>query len=107
MMYHTAELLISRAVGTDALGNEITQYEALCMCTRAWFAPWTAQEVQSFGREVTRVQRRLMLPCVEREYAQKAEHVRVDNAVYDIVDRAQTPRWLALTVRRCGSCDCG
>lgn len=105
MRYCTAELLMSRAVGTDALGNAIMQYEALCVCTRAWFSPWTAQEVQSFGREVTRVQRRLMLSCVGRKYVQNAECVRVNDEVYDIVDRSLTPRWLALTLRRCGACD--
>lgn len=82
---------------TDALNNEIYTYVEFAEVPGRW-TPWTADDVNIEGRELTENARKLITPA-ERLLFRTAEQVKHDGSTYEIQQVKDIGRFRVLYVK--------
>lgn len=86
---------------TDRLGNDVPTgtYTTLAECSGR-FSPWSDQDTEINGREVTENEQRYLLP-VAFETIKTATHVRIGGVYVEITKITDNaPRWTILQIRK-------
>ena len=91
--------LLKGITTTDELNNKIiSDYETI-LTTDARYTPWTDEEVELEGREVTKNEQRFLLPK-PYEDIKDADAARMDGNIYSIAKKAANgPRWSLIRVK--------
>lgn len=104
MIWYPAKILKENTT-TDALNNTLPAgtYADL-KNTQARISPWTVQEMQLLGREVTDTQMRVLFPFPASEFPVSASHVRLtidgtETPPMEIVEKKRAGRFTSVYVR--------
>lgn len=104
MIWHPAKILKENTT-TDALNNVLPAgtYAGL-KDTQARISPWTVQDAQLLGREVTTTQMRILFPFPASEFPVSATHVKLClrgewTEAMEIVEKKDAGRFTSVYVR--------
>lgn len=99
MKWIDCTLIGKTASGEDALGNPIYALSDIRTC-KARFTPWTNDEIQLEGRDVTRNERKLLLRLPFSMFPE-CMRVRLPDGNYEITQKINLePRFVLLHVKK-------
>lgn len=99
MKWEDCKLIGQKKTGEDALGNVLYESVEIQSC-KARFTPWTNEEIQLEGREVTRNERKLLLRLPFSDFPECVA-VSVNGEKYEITKAVDlSPRFVLLHVKK-------
>lgn len=100
MKWEDCALIGRKQTGEDELGNPLFSVSDIKTC-KARFTPWTNEEIQLEGREVTKNERKLLLRLSLHDYPSTCSGLIVESVDYEITKVIDlSPRFVLLHVKR-------
>ncbi len=84
-------------LGVDRLGNEKISFEKTGRLTKGRLTHWTSEDINIYGRELTKTTRKLITPI---KYITNDMVIEINHEIYEIKDIQYLDRFTFLIIRR-------
>lgn len=102
MMYLRLYPVIKKQNGVDELRNKVYEDEISETFYPCRITNWTRDDIEIFGRDVTKNSRKMFCNGFDISFAKKLEKVKIEDEIYKVIEVKDIGRWVFFIIERVG-----
>lgn len=102
MMYLRLYPVIKKQNGVDELRNKVYEDEISETFYPCRITNWTRDDIEIFGRDVTKNSRKMLCNGFDINFAKKLEKVKIEDEIYKVTEVKDIGRWIFFIIERVG-----
>lgn len=102
MMYLRLYPVIKKQNGVDELRNKVYEDEISETFYPCRITNWTRDDIEIFGRDVTKNSRKMFCNGFDISFAKKLEKVKIEDEIYKVIEVKDIGRWIFFIIERVG-----